>query len=110
MQIKINRGTNQIGGCITEIESKKGTKIIIDIGSNLPDSEGRKKPEIELEGLTKGIPNYKAIFITHYHGDHIGLYNKVLPDIPIYIGEVSKEIYNIVQTRLSKANLVKREN
>ena len=110
MQIKINRGTNQIGGCITEIESKKGTKIIIDIGSNLPDSEGRKKPEIELEGLTKGIPNYKAIFITHYHGDHIGLYNKVLPDIPIYIGEVSKEIYNIVQTRLSKANLVKRED
>ena len=110
MQIKINRGTNQIGGCITEIESYKGTKIIIDIGSNLPDSEGRKKTEIELEGLTKGIPNYKAIFITHYHGEHIGLYNKVLPDIPIYIGEISKEIYNIVQTRLSKANLVKRED
>ncbi len=110
MQIKINRGTNQIGGCITEIESSKGTKIIIDIGSNLPDSEGRKKPEIELEGLTKGIPSYKSIFITHYHGDHIGLYNKVLPNIPIYIGEVSKEIYNIVQTRLSKANLVERED
>ncbi len=110
MQIKINRGTNQIGGCITEIASSKGTKIIIDIGTNLPDSEGRKKPEIELEGLTKGSHNYKAIFITHYHGDHIGLYNKVLPDIPIYIGEISKEIYNIVQTRLSKANLVSKEN
>ena len=110
MQIKINRGTNQIGGCITEIESSKGTKIIIDIGNNLPDSEGIKKPEIELEGLTKGLPVYKAIFITHYHGDHIGLYNKILPDIPIYIGEVSKEIYNIEQTRLSKAKLVKRED
>ena len=110
MQIKIDRGTNQIGGCITEIESNKGTKIIIDIGANLPDSEGRKKPEIELEGLTKGCPNYNAIFITHYHGDHIGLYNKVLPDIPIYIGEVSKGIYNIVQTRLSKANLVEKED
>ncbi len=110
MQIKINRGTNQIGGCITEIESNKGTKIIIDIGSNLPDSKGRKKTEIELEGLTKGVPNYKAIFITHYHGDHIGLYNKVLPDIPIYIGEVSKEIYNILQTKLSKSNLVKKED
>ncbi len=110
MKIKINRGTNQIGGCITEIESINGTKIIIDIGSNLPDSDGRKKPEIELEGLTKGFPDYKAIFITHCHGDHIGLYNKVLSDIPIYIGEVSKEIYNIVQTRLSKANLVERED
>ena len=110
MKIKINRGTNQIGGCITEIESKKGTKIIVDIGANLPDSEGRKKPEIELEGLTKGTPNYKAIFITHYHGDHIGLYNKVLPQIPIYIGEVSKEIYNIVQNRLNKANLVEEKD
>ena len=109
MKIKVNRGTDQIGGCITEIESSKGTKIIIDIGANLPDSEGRKRPEIELKGLTKGIPNYEAIFITHYHGDHIGLYNKVLPEIPIYIGEVSKEIYNIVQNRLSKANLVGKE-
>ena len=39
LQIKVNRGTNQIGGCITEIESSKGTRIIIDIGSNLPDSD-----------------------------------------------------------------------
>ena len=52
----------------------------------------------------------KYIYLTHCHGDHIGLYNKVLSDIPIYIGEVSKEIYNIVQTRLSKANLVERED
>ena len=110
MKIKINRGTNQIGGCITEIESSKGTKIIIDIGANLPDAQGNKKPEIELEGLTKGNIDYKAVFITHYHGDHIGLYNKILPDIPIYIGEVSKEIYNIVQTRLSKGNFVKEED
>ena len=110
MKIKINRGTNQIGGCITEIESSKGTKIIIDIGTNLPDSEGKKRPEIDIEGLTKGTPNYEAVFITHYHGDHIGLYNKILPDIPIYIGEVSKEIYKIVQTRLSKAHLVEKED
>ncbi len=110
MKVKVNRGTNQIGGCITEIESEKGTKIIIDIGANLPDSDGKVKPEIELEGLTKGKPNYKAVFVTHYHGDHIGLYNKILPEIPIYIGEISKEIYNMVQTRLSKANFVEKKD
>lgn len=110
MKIIIKRGTNQIGGCITEVESSKGTKIIIDIGENLPDSTGKKKPELEIEGLTKGIANYQAIFISHYHGDHIGMYNKILPDIPIYIGEISKEIYNIVQTRLSKANILKKED
>ena len=109
MKIMIKRGTNQIGGCITEIESSQGTKIVIDIGKNLPDSTGKKKTEIEIEGLTKGVSNYQAIFISHYHGDHIGMYNKILPDIPIYIGEISKEIYNMVQTRLSKANIVKKE-
>ena len=31
MKVKIHRGTHQIGGCITEIESNNGTKIIIDI-------------------------------------------------------------------------------
>ena len=110
MKIKIHRGTNQIGGCITEIESNKGTKIIIDIGANLPDSSGIKKPEIELEGLTKGKPCYKAVFITHYHGDHIGLYNKILDEIPIYIGEVSKEIYKMVQERLSKKGIVSQDD
>ena len=39
MKVKIHRGTHQIGGCITEIESNKGTKIIIDIGENLPSKE-----------------------------------------------------------------------
>lgn len=109
MKIMIKRGTNQIGGCITEIESSQGTKIVIDIGENLPDSTGKKKTEIEIEGLTKGVANYQAIFISHYHGDHIGMYNKILPDIPIYIGEISKEIYNMVQIRLNKANIVKKE-
>lgn len=50
------------------------------------------------------------MFITHYHGDHIGLYNKVLPEIPIYIGEVSKNIYTILQNKLLKANLVSEDD
>ena len=36
MKVTIHRGTHQIGGCITQIESNSGTKIIIDIGENLP--------------------------------------------------------------------------
>lgn len=106
MKIIIHRGTNQIGGCITEITSDSETKILIDIGANLPDSQGIKKTEIELEGLTKGEPSFDAIFITHYHGDHIGLYNKVFSKIPIFIGKISKGIFSLVQTRLHKANIV----
>ena len=110
IKIIIHRGTNQIGGCLTEIQSDNGTKILIDIGANLPDSNGKAKPEIELEGLTTGKPFYDAIFITHYHGDHIGLYNKIKPEIPIYIGRISKGIYTILQNRLNKANIVSKED
>ena len=102
MKVIIHRGTNQIGGCLTEIQSNSGIKILIDIGANLPDADGNEKTEIELEGLTKGTSSYDAIFITHYHGDHIGLYNKVNSDIPIYIGKISKGIYTILQKRLNK--------
>ena len=110
MKIIIHRGTNQIGGCLTEITSNRGTKILIDIGANLPDSNESQKPEIELEGLTKGKINFDAILVTHYHGDHIGLYNKVYSNIPLYIGKVSKGIFTIVQTRLHKANLVTQKD
>ena len=105
MKIKILKGTNQIGGCITEVQSEVGTKVLIDIGTNLPNAEGMVKPEIELEGLMEGKEKYDAILVTHYHGDHIGLYNQVSSKIPIYIGEISKEIFKILQKRLYKAEL-----
>lgn len=38
MKLTIHRGTNQIGGCITEIESS-GYKIFIDFGEQLPGTE-----------------------------------------------------------------------
>ena len=110
MKLIIHRGTNQIGGCLTEIQSNSGIKILIDIGANLPDANGNEKTEIELEGLTKGTSSYDAIFITHYHGDHIGLYNKVNFDIPVYIGKISKGIYTILQKRLNKVDIVSKED
>ena len=39
MKVIIHRGAHQIGGCITEVQSDKGTKIIIDIGENLPSAK-----------------------------------------------------------------------
>ena len=111
MKVIVHRGTNQIGGCLTEIQSNSGTKILIDIGANLPDSNGIIKPEIELDGLTIAAnASFDAIFISHYHGDHIGLYNKVNSHIPIYIGAISKGIYTILQTRLNKAKIVSNED
>lgn len=90
MEIRIIKGTNRIGGCITEIISKN-TRILIDFGNDLEDT----KESFELDGLTYGKLKYNAVFITHSHMDHIGLINKINEDIPIYIEENSLKIYNI---------------
>lgn len=60
MQIKVLKGTNQIGGAYTEV-STKITKILLDFGLDLDDVV--RLPNIE--GLTCGEPQYDAIFISH---------------------------------------------
>ena len=90
MKVKIIKGTKQIGGCITEISTDK-SKIIIDFGNDLEE----KNEVFELEGLTKGKGGYDAVFITHSHKDHIGLINKIVVDVPIYVEENALKIHNL---------------
>lgn len=92
MHITIHRGIDQIGGCITEIATKK-TRILIDLGQNLPDGEGNVVDDLAngtaIELITH---NVNAIFYTHYHGDHVGLFHLVPYPIPLYIGKVAKQV------------------
>ena len=90
MQVRVIRGTKQIGGCVTEITSSKKTKILIDYGENLDNDD-----VLEIDGLTKGNKSYDAVFITHSHGDHIGCINHILEDIPVYVEPISKRIYEV---------------
>lgn len=78
---------DQIGGCVTLI-STDTTKICIDFGENLPGS--KHKEALEVEGLTSGEQQYDAVFFTHYHGDHIGRFNKILPGIPLYMSQMCR--------------------
>ena len=103
MKIIIHRGTQQIGGCVTEIRTDS-TRIFIDMGSELPDENGKAAVEtLSVEGVTHGVKNCDAVFFTHYHGDHIGMLPRILPGIPLYMGEASKEIYLVLQKRLKSA-------
>ena len=101
MEINIIRGQNQIGGSIIEVSSKN-TKIILDVGSNLEDKE-IVVPEIE--GLFKGKAKYDGVLISHYHSDHEGLATKILPEIPIYMGEKSYEIHKVTREYIKKEYL-----
>ena len=78
---------DQIGGCVTLI-STDTTKICINFGENLPGS--KHKEALEVEGLTSGEVQYDAVFFTHYHGDHIGRFNKILPGIPLYMSQMCR--------------------
>ena len=88
MEIKIHRGQNQIGGNIIEL-STQNTKILFDTGLELDDEKNKDLPDIKGLFDSKG---YDAVFVSHYHGDHLGLVYNIHKDIPVYMGEKSSKI------------------
>ena len=94
MRITIHRGINQIGGCITGIESASGMKILIDLGHNLPDTDGQAEDEYEVpENLDRLLDGVSAVFYTHYHGDHIAFEAAVAErGVDQYLGKLAKKI------------------
>lgn len=59
IEINIHRGANQIGGCITEIATAQ-SRIIIDLGSNLP---GSKVKELVVKVLCSKGSSFAAFVI-----------------------------------------------
>ena len=91
MNIIIHRGTHQIGGSAIEI-STASTHIILDFGNELSLDEKYTPINLDIEGVTKGLPDCDGIVISHYHMDHLGQLTPALPEIPLYMGELSKEV------------------
>lgn len=98
MKIIIHRGTHQIGGCVTEI-STDNSKVFIDFGSDLPNSLNADLPKM-IKGLTLDDNTERALFLTHYHGDHVGRLNEIKTDIPIYMGKTAKELFKNYAVRI----------
>ena len=91
MNIIIHRGTHQIGGSAIEI-STVSTRIMLDFGNELSLDEKYTPINLDIDGVTKGKPDCDGIVISHYHMDHLGQLTSALSEIPIYMGELSKEI------------------
>lgn len=95
MNIKVHRGLDQIGGCITEI-STDTSRVFIDMGQNLPGNAEMTTPE-EDEEMVKNLfaqnkKEHEAVFYTHGHEDHIGLFMYVPDDVPQYMSDGTKEM------------------
>ena len=90
LNINIIRGQDQIGGSIIEIYTES-TRIIIDAGANLGESKLLASVP-KVPGLFSGEAAYDAVFVSHYHSDHMGLLKYVVDGIPIYMGRATYDI------------------
>lgn len=98
MNIKIHRGLDQIGGCITEIWTDT-SRVFIDFGQNLPGNGEPTTPEEDKELVTQifsqNKKQHEAVFYTHGHEDHVGLFEYVPDNVPQYMSEGTKELLEI---------------
>ena len=106
MNIRIHRGTHQIGGCVTEYEYD-GWRLFVDYGEELPG--GPKSGDLQIEGLTHGDISKSALLITHYHGEHIGSITKLPEELPIYMGKVGREIQLVLSDHLKSVDGIHQE-
>jgi ribonuclease J len=87
MKLIIHRGDKEIGGSCIEIRSNSGASIFIDAGLELYGEKAK---------LPKEIENTDAIFLSHAHPDHFGLLGRVSQNIPMYCGEITESILQIM--------------
>ena len=93
MKIIIHRGSHEIGGTCIQLSTAR-TTILLDLG--LPLS--KKSKEIELSAIKPG-----AVLISHPHQDHYGLIDQLDRSVPVYIGEVGKNLIDATRVMLRKS-------
>ena len=109
MNLKIHRGTNEIGGTCIEIWTDK-TRIILEIGMPLVGRDGgefefgkhkhKSKKELISDAILPDIPELYSnnpsridgILISHAHQDHYGFNRYVDPQIKYYLGKATHEL------------------
>ena len=96
VKVKLHRGAKQIGGVCTEI-CTSNTRLLFDVGSPLEDAE---QELLVIEGVTTGPMDCDGIFLTHYHGDHIGEIDYVDADIPVYMEKYARKILELQQKHM----------
>ena len=92
----------QIGGCFTVITTSRA-KIMIDDGLPLP---GAKEEQEDFDWENDTVD---AVFITHYHGDHVGKILDIPDNVPIFMGKTTKRIMLNIHEALVHVQELKEE-
>ncbi|MDR2956261.1 MAG: hypothetical protein LBV43_14395 [Prevotella sp.] len=109
MELTIHKGSSKIGGTCLEI-STPSARIIFDIGDDLPDIKKKKKRSgisdnllIDFSGLDK--KKIDALFISHIHGEQLGLIEKLESSTPIYMGRYAYNVWSLMQDFTDRARI-----
>ena len=87
MTLTIHRGTHEIGGSCVEICSDK-TKILIDLGMPLDyDKHTTEEQEQKRSDAAEWCKGVDALFLSHAHADHYGLFDLLPEGTPVYATE-----------------------
>ncbi|QOX77407.1 MBL fold metallo-hydrolase [Trichlorobacter lovleyi] len=92
MKLTILRGSNEIGGTCIQLTSG-ATTILLDIGLPLSDNS----PLIDMTDLKAD-----AVLVSHPHQDHFGLMGRLPCEIPVYIGELGRNLIDTTSVMLNK--------
>ena len=82
MQLIIHRGTREIGGTVIEVKTAQ-TKLLLDVGQPL----NKNSKHIDVAALKPD-----AVLISHPHQDHFGLIDQLDSSVPVYLGELGKNL------------------
>lgn|GEM_PF-2131867 len=80
MLVEILRGKDHIGGNIIRIALGE-TAVLLNCGALLPEIGGKaKEDDFDMARIGK----VDAVFLTHHHGDHAGLLDRLPPSVKLY--------------------------
>ena len=114
MKIILHRGSHQIGGIATEIQTEKA-RILIDMGDELSLDSNFVSSPLNIDGVTNSNGTCDAVVFTHYHGDHMGQMTRIRMDIPLYSGALAKDIMlksseHSIKSDIELCNRIKKIN
>jgi ribonuclease J len=96
MQVRIHRGTREIGGTCVELEHD-GARLLLDLGLPLDGDPDDTSRHPAIEDLAGG-GDLLALVLSHGHRDHVGLSHLAGPDLPVALGAATLRILQAAAT------------